>query len=174
MKKSCWTGYVAKGMKMKNGKKVPNCVPVSEHNRQPNYYKKIFFILESIYSDPDGTGYKRNILTAAVVNPKNPKQGSAFLTPRTGGAFTGLGLQSAVTTFGDSENPKVMEIPKSPKGSAIRNKAAKYARSARSAHLFMQKLKGRLIPHPFKKQHPNTLVTPEMHQKILNRAARNN
>lgn len=23
----CWDGYVQKGMKMKNGKKVPNCVP---------------------------------------------------------------------------------------------------------------------------------------------------
>lgn len=25
----CWTGYVQKGYKIKNGKKVPNCVPVS-------------------------------------------------------------------------------------------------------------------------------------------------
>lgn len=25
----CWSGYVQKGFKMKNGKKVPNCVPVS-------------------------------------------------------------------------------------------------------------------------------------------------
>lgn len=23
----CWTGYVQQGFKMKNGKKVPNCVP---------------------------------------------------------------------------------------------------------------------------------------------------
>lgn len=26
----CWKGYVQRGMKEKNGKKVPNCVPVSE------------------------------------------------------------------------------------------------------------------------------------------------
>lgn len=25
----CWTGYVQKGYKIKNGKKVPNCVPVA-------------------------------------------------------------------------------------------------------------------------------------------------
>lgn len=27
---ACWTGYVAKGTKKKNGKEVPNCVPVNE------------------------------------------------------------------------------------------------------------------------------------------------
>lgn len=30
LKKACWTGYTAVGMKMKNGRKVPNCVPVKE------------------------------------------------------------------------------------------------------------------------------------------------
>jgi hypothetical protein len=28
--KSCWKGYEAVGMKKKNGKKVPNCVPVKK------------------------------------------------------------------------------------------------------------------------------------------------
>ena len=30
LKDACWKGYTAVGMKMKNGKKVPNCVPVKE------------------------------------------------------------------------------------------------------------------------------------------------
>ena len=30
MKNPCWAGYKAYGTKMKNGKKVPNCVPVKE------------------------------------------------------------------------------------------------------------------------------------------------
>lgn len=30
LKDACWKGYTAVGMKMKNGKKVPNCVPVNE------------------------------------------------------------------------------------------------------------------------------------------------
>ena len=30
LKNTCWSGYTAVGMKMKNGKKVPNCVPVKE------------------------------------------------------------------------------------------------------------------------------------------------
>jgi hypothetical protein len=32
-KNPCWDGYVAYGTKMKNGKEVPNCVPVSEAKR---------------------------------------------------------------------------------------------------------------------------------------------
>ena len=35
LKKACWKGYEAVGMKTKNGRKVPNCVPVkkdAEHN----------------------------------------------------------------------------------------------------------------------------------------------
>ncbi len=27
MKNPCWKGFIAYGMKMKNGKEVPNCVP---------------------------------------------------------------------------------------------------------------------------------------------------
>jgi hypothetical protein len=34
LKDACWKGYTAVGMKMKNGRKVPNCVPVKE-----GYYK---------------------------------------------------------------------------------------------------------------------------------------
>jgi len=30
LKQACWKGYQAIGMKTKNGKKVPNCVPVKE------------------------------------------------------------------------------------------------------------------------------------------------
>lgn len=30
LKNACWSGYTAVGMKMKNGRKVPNCVPVKE------------------------------------------------------------------------------------------------------------------------------------------------
>ena len=47
LKKACWEGYTAVGMKMKGGKKVPNCVPVkkkkgtSDHAEgEYNYDKK--------------------------------------------------------------------------------------------------------------------------------------
>ncbi len=32
LKKACWKGYTAVGMKMKNGRKVPNCVPIKEED----------------------------------------------------------------------------------------------------------------------------------------------
>jgi hypothetical protein len=34
LKKACWKGYTAVGTKMKNGRKVPNCVPVKEDNEK--------------------------------------------------------------------------------------------------------------------------------------------
>jgi Domain of unknown function (DUF6321) len=34
LKNACWTGYTAVGMKMKNGRKVPNCVPTKEEVEQ--------------------------------------------------------------------------------------------------------------------------------------------
>jgi hypothetical protein len=34
LKDTCWTGYTAVGMKMKNGRKVPNCVPTNEEVEQ--------------------------------------------------------------------------------------------------------------------------------------------
>ena len=39
LKDACWDGYEAIGFKMKNGKKVPNCVPISE-NRVPIHLSK--------------------------------------------------------------------------------------------------------------------------------------
>ena len=32
---ACWKGYTQYGMKMKNGKKVPNCIPVKEEGEAP-------------------------------------------------------------------------------------------------------------------------------------------
>ena len=30
MEKACWSGYTQRGMKEKNGRMVPNCVPVDK------------------------------------------------------------------------------------------------------------------------------------------------
>ena len=30
LKSACWKGYEAVGFKIKNGKKVPNCVPIKK------------------------------------------------------------------------------------------------------------------------------------------------
>ena len=39
LKDACWSGYTAVGMKMKNGRKVPNCVPKEETHNEDNGLK---------------------------------------------------------------------------------------------------------------------------------------
>jgi hypothetical protein len=43
LKKACWTGYTAVGMKMKNGRKVPNCVPEE--------VEQLFDVIEEMIED---------------------------------------------------------------------------------------------------------------------------
>lgn len=52
LKDACWDGYEAIGFKMKNGKKVPNCVPISE-NTVPIYLSKD--LLEAEYKGREVT-----------------------------------------------------------------------------------------------------------------------
>jgi hypothetical protein len=59
LKKACWDGYTAVGMKMKNGKKVPNCVPEEvEHVNEVsdktlvNYLTKVHADSQKHKSDP--------------------------------------------------------------------------------------------------------------------------
>lgn len=37
---TCWDGYVQKGMKSKNGKQVPNCVPAGKTTKKSSAVKK--------------------------------------------------------------------------------------------------------------------------------------
>lgn len=49
-KKPCWTGYKQVGMKEKNGKEVPNCVPINEGENKSNNY--MFWLnLKGIHDD---------------------------------------------------------------------------------------------------------------------------
>jgi len=66
--KACWKGYEAIGMKMKNGKKVPNCVPVKED-----------IIVER---GADSKGYYRSTESGAGLTRKGAKH---------------FGIQTAVT-----------------------------------------------------------------------------
>ncbi|CAB4162309.1 hypothetical protein UFOVP787_29 [uncultured Caudovirales phage] len=75
LKQACWKGYTAVGMKMKNGKKVPNCVPVKEgktpHETSKHFKTSETAELQSVDSnDPDsrfdGTNSVRKIYTKAT------------------------------------------------------------------------------------------------------------
>lgn len=37
---ACWSGYTAKGMKLKGGKLVPNCTPVKKSTKNTRAKKK--------------------------------------------------------------------------------------------------------------------------------------
>jgi hypothetical protein len=55
LKDACWTGYTAVGMKNKNGKKVPNCVPTKE---ETSWYPKKGFPKEGEYGYHPNAGLK--------------------------------------------------------------------------------------------------------------------
>lgn len=48
LKDACWKGYTAVGMKMKNGRKVPNCVPANE---ETDKNQKLRDALEKVKKD---------------------------------------------------------------------------------------------------------------------------
>ena len=41
LKSACWSGYEAIGMKTKNGKKVPNCVPITKKVKKNSLVRAI-------------------------------------------------------------------------------------------------------------------------------------
>lgn len=51
LESACWDGYEAIGFKMKNGKKVPNCVPVSEKHVPIYLSKNLIENYKSIYNE---------------------------------------------------------------------------------------------------------------------------
>jgi len=54
-KNPCWKGYKQVGTKMKNGKEVPNCVPIKESEGQTVNTSKI------VYSKPDGEKIEKKL-----------------------------------------------------------------------------------------------------------------
>lgn len=83
--KPCWKGYLQYGMKKKNGKEVPNCIPEVTINRRANTMKLIEYILFSKQSlteaEYDGRTVKlgkpmRGDVKKYKVYVKNPKTGN--------------------------------------------------------------------------------------------------
>ena len=52
LREKCWAGYHAVGLKKKNGKMVPNCVPKSESVSSDDDYKAKRKALQDIQNDP--------------------------------------------------------------------------------------------------------------------------
>ena len=60
LKDACWTGYTAVGMKMKGGRKVPNCVPeeveLQEEFKKGDRVRHNDGTLGTVTSGPDEQG----------------------------------------------------------------------------------------------------------------------
>lgn len=55
----CWDGYKMLGMKNKDGKQVPNCIPEESHYCAKHVYSNMFgegTVVEGIHADPDEQG----------------------------------------------------------------------------------------------------------------------
>ena len=58
LKSACWKGYTAVGMKMKNGRKVPNCVPVKEDAEELNEMPGANMDTRAVHSHLKKKGWK--------------------------------------------------------------------------------------------------------------------
>jgi hypothetical protein len=107
LKDACWKGYTAVGMKMKNGKKVPNCVPKNEEvEAQFDLIEQmVMSIAEQHNLDPEMVWEKfedvsDTDLLEAAVDAKGYKSSTGGLTQKGRDHYNAQGghLKAPVTT----------------------------------------------------------------------------
>ena len=94
--KPCWSGYEQIGMKKKNGKEVPNCVPINENMGESNNYmfwqnlKTIHHAVSKMVAEDDLTlNEKRSIFKKDEIKSKlqetfnNVEMSQPFVEPKT-------------------------------------------------------------------------------------------
>jgi hypothetical protein len=99
LKDACWKGYTAVGMKMKDGKKVPNCVPVKEEEE----------LDESERIDELDINLLKSMQKHAKANPRPKSSSDDAIDPKTGRlkpyGYRGKSEYEKSET-GDDEEPK--------------------------------------------------------------------
>ena len=109
LKDACWSGYEAIGMKNKNGKKVPNCVPVKEElsaDEQFDIIEEMVMAMAEEYNlDPELVCEKFEEVEDAqlleyAVDAKGHKSSTGGLTQKGRDAYNakGANLKPPVTT----------------------------------------------------------------------------
>lgn len=109
LKDACWKGYTAVGMKMKNGRKVPNCVPVKEELSADEQFdvieEMVMSMAEEYNMDPELVWEKfesidDDELFEAAVDAKGHKSSTGGLTQKGRDAYNakGANLKPPVTT----------------------------------------------------------------------------
>lgn len=74
LKDACWSGYTAVGMKMKNGRKVPNCVPEETKQIEEKWS-------DSKYKNPEGGLTKAGVMAYRRENPGSKLQTAVRTDP---------------------------------------------------------------------------------------------
>jgi hypothetical protein len=109
LKKACWKGYEAIGMKNKGGKKVPNCVPIEEAKSEAWQRKE--------GKDPEGglnakgvASYRRanpgsKLQTAVTTEPSKLAPGSKKAKRRKSFCSRMKGMKAKLTSAKTARNP---------------------------------------------------------------------
>ena len=115
LNEACWKGYVADGMKNKNGKKVPNCVPVKEEITQLDEKSAAWQRKEG--KDPEGglnrkgvESYRREnpgskLKTAVTTKPSKLKPGSKSAKRRKSFCARMKGMKARLTSAKTARDP---------------------------------------------------------------------
>jgi hypothetical protein len=115
LNEACWKGYVADGMKNKNGKKVPNCVPVKEEITQLDEKSAAWQRKEG--KDPEGglnrkgvESYRREnpgskLKTAVTTEPSKLKPGSKSAKRRKSFCARMKGMKARLTSAKTARDP---------------------------------------------------------------------
>lgn len=115
LKDACWSGYTAVGMKMKNGKQVPNCVPQKNEENIKEYYPGLPNI-DPYKSGPEPEAPKtkplKKEMLGKLANSYKPKLSELKKQPDDGYANSGITREQddanePVSTKGQNLGPKL-------------------------------------------------------------------
>ena len=111
LKKACWDGYTAVGMKMKGGRKVPNCVPEEVELEETAAWQRKEGKRESGGLNQKGVdSYRREhpgskLKTAVTTKPSKLKAGSAAANRRKSFCARMSGMKKRLTSAATAKDP---------------------------------------------------------------------
>ena len=109
LKDACWKGYTAVGMKMKNGKKVPNCVPEETNLSEYAIDAKGHKSSEGGLTQKGVDAYNRktggNLQTAVTTSPSKLKPGSKAANRRKSFCARMSGMKKRLTSAKTANDP---------------------------------------------------------------------
>ena len=109
LKDACWKGYTAVGMKMKNGKKVPNCVPEETNLSEYAIDAKGHKSSEGGLTQKGVDAYNRktggNLQTAVTTPPSKLKPGSKAANRRKSFCARMSGMKKRLTSAKTANDP---------------------------------------------------------------------